>query len=105
MAKLPKRILDLVKAEFPLIFTRAYVEQNLGGLISRSTLASFKGKPPPPSYDVNGKCVFYREEFFKWFMTYYGVVDDGGSEESSSTVQEPSSPEKGIRSTSKRSEK
>ena len=100
MAKLPKRILDLVKAEFPLIFTRAYVEQNLGGLISRNTLASFKGKPPPPSYDVNGKCVFYREEFFKWFMSYYGVVDDEGSEGSGSSVQESSRTEKGTRSSS-----
>lgn len=86
---LTRKIVNELKASFPVIFTRAYAAAHLGGLISKTTLSTLKffdGKPTPISYSMAGKQVFYREEFFQWFMEYYGIVP--GPEEDEDLTEE-----------------
>lgn len=88
-SSLPDYIFEQLKATFPIIFTRAYAAEHLGGLFSKKTLANFKTAFPPPSYLLGGKRVYVRDEFFDWLRSYCGTGEksDNTTERDSNSTE------------------
>lgn len=65
------RLIEKLRRELPVTFTRQYVCERLGGLISRKTLSNLDAMNKGPASKMNfGRRVSYdRDDFLRWLET------------------------------------
>lgn len=65
------RLIEKLRRELPVTFTRQYICERLGGLISRKTLSNLDAMNKGPASKTNfGRRVSYeRDDFLRWLET------------------------------------
>ena len=68
-----KEVLDTLAETLPPLFTRAYLEENSGGMFTKQTLSFYARDPrwPQPRY-LGRRVIIKREEFINFLEAYYG---------------------------------
>lgn len=60
-------VIEKLKDQLPVVFSRREIKTLLGGAISPGTLANL-GREGPQYFIINKKAVYERESFLKWLQ-------------------------------------